>query len=244
MEQFIELYRDTAKGKCKTTDSYKGLPIHARKGLHQRALEIVTDIRTLKNAEVLDIAAGSGAMSLRLLDNGASVTSADLVEENFRVEHPSCHFHKLDLNNDFSGYLSKKFDVIIALEIIEHINNTRHFIKNCRELLKPGGLLVISTPNIGSDYAIAEMICKGTYPYFDDDHYYNGGHVNPVSPWQLELILKDYQLDLVQFDSFGQAQLRFGEWPKLFITHKLVSFLRAVQTRPNGVINLYAISNT
>ncbi|ELR67882.1 3-demethylubiquinone-9 3-methyltransferase [Photobacterium marinum] len=244
MEQFIKLYRDTAKGKCTTPDSYKGLPIHAHQGLHQRSLEIVNNNRILNNAEVLDIAAGSGAMSLRLIDNGAKVTSIDLVEENFRVNHPSCDFNKLDLNTNFSTSINKKFDVIIALEIIEHINNSRQFIKSCRELLKPGGLLIISTPNISSDYAIAELICKGTYPYFDNDHYYNGGHVNPISSWLVELLLKDHQLELIQFESFGKAQLRFWEWPKLYLTHKFVSVLRTEQTRPNGIINLFVITKS
>jgi 2-polyprenyl-3-methyl-5-hydroxy-6-metoxy-1,4-benzoquinol methylase len=239
---FLALYRDTANGKCEAPDSYNGLPIHSYKGLHQRAGELINQFATVNNAPILDIAAGSGAMSQRLIDQGANVNSIDIVAENFRVKHANCIFHNLNLNDDFSSVFTHQFNVIVALEIIEHINNTRHFIQNCEKLLKPGGILVLSTPNIGSDLAVAEFICKGTFPYFNNDYYYHGGHVNPVTEWQLKLILQDHNLKLMHQESFGNPIATFKGWPKLYLTYKLVAALRKSQNRQNGVINLFILT--
>lgn len=240
--RFVELYRDTARGKLDSPDSYKGLPIHAYKGLHHRAGELINQYSDVNNAEVLDIASGSGAMTLRLIEQGAKVNAVDIVEENFRVKDQKCTFHNLNLNDDFSANFENQFDIIVALEIIEHINNSRHFIKNCEKLLKPGGILVLSTPNIGSDLALAEFICKGTFPYFNDDYYHHGGHINPVTEWQLKLLLGDHNLNVKYQESFGKPVVTFKAWPKLYLAYKVVAALRKGQSRPNGVINLFVVT--
>ncbi|WEM41654.1 methyltransferase domain-containing protein [Photobacterium sp. DA100] len=241
--KFIQLYKDTAEGKTATADSYKGLPIHAFKGLHGRVGELIADYTAVAKSNVLDIAAGSGALSLRLKDMGASVTSVDIVEENFRPDKSEINFRCMDLNSSFSEQFYERFDVITAIEIIEHLENTRVFIQNCQRLLKPGGVLFLSTPNISSNQAISELICKGTYPYFNEDYYSHGGHITMVPDWLFSLTLNDFGLEVIYKESYGTRPVNFSEWPKLYLTYQLVRLLRLNQTALDGVINIYIITS-
>jgi len=88
----VDQYRHAATNKM-GNDSYKGLAIHALPGLHEFMFGKVKN-HTIPNGSVLDLAAGSGAMSLRLQDAGFNVTSTDYVAENFRL-HETVPFSKL-----------------------------------------------------------------------------------------------------------------------------------------------------
>lgn len=241
--KFIQLYKDTAEGKNTTLDSYKDLPIHAYKGLHARIGELIAAYSNIDQPEALDIGAGSGALSLRLNDMGASVTSVDIVEENFRPDKSDIHFRCMDLNAPFSEQFDERFDVITAIEIVEHLENTRAFIQNCQRLLKPGGVLFLSTPNISSNQAIAELICKGTYPYFNEDYYGHGGHITMVPDWLFSLTLDDFDLEVTHKESYGIKPVIFSEWPMLYLTYNIVKLLRLKQKVLDGAINIYVIKS-
>lgn len=86
-------------------------------------------------ATVLDMAAGSGALSLRLQDAGYAVQATDYVTENFRLRD-RIPFIQLDLNSDFSEAFQQPFDCIAACEIIEHPENPRHFMRQCKRSLR------------------------------------------------------------------------------------------------------------
>src|SRR5437660_5497610 len=90
----VDRYRAAATRPA-NTNSYKGLAIHALPGLHdfiaEKALEFFSS-----GARVLDLAAGSGAMCLRLKDLGFEVSATDYVSENFKASIP---FVRSDLND-------------------------------------------------------------------------------------------------------------------------------------------------
>jgi 2-polyprenyl-3-methyl-5-hydroxy-6-metoxy-1,4-benzoquinol methylase len=83
-------------------------------------------------ATLLDLAAATGSMSLRMQDLGFKVTATDYVPENFKLD--SVPFKQADLNDDFSSAYSQRFQAIIASEIIEHLENPRHFARECFKL--------------------------------------------------------------------------------------------------------------
>jgi 2-polyprenyl-3-methyl-5-hydroxy-6-metoxy-1,4-benzoquinol methylase len=112
--------------------------------LHELLFDkIAEDVES--SGAVLDLAAGSGSMSLGLHDFSFRVTSADYVMDNFRL-HKIIHFFQADLNSRFSFGRESQFDAIVAAEIIEHIENPRHFARECFKLLKPGGKLSYLRP--------------------------------------------------------------------------------------------------
>jgi len=90
--------------------------------------------------------------------------------------------YKKDLNKPFN--LNQKFDLIIAGELIEHIENTNIFLDNIKKHLKVGGLLFITTPNPTSFRFII-------YGLFNKEPEF-GGHVNYFTKDSLKLLLKKY----------------------------------------------------
>ena len=122
----------------------------------------------LKNLSVLDIGCGGGLMSEPITRLGGKVTGIDASEKNIKVA--SLHSKK---NNLKIRYLNKspeqlnefeKFDVILNLEIVEHVEDVNLYINSCYKLLKPRGIMFTATINrtlisyikaiIGAEYVL------------------------------------------------------------------------------------------
>ena len=122
----------------------------------------------LKNLGILDIGCGGGLMSEPMARLGANVTGIDASEKNIKV----ASFHSKE-NNLNINYLNKspeqlkekeKFDIILNLEIVEHVDNVNLYIKSCYKLLKKNGLMFTATLNrsfisyikaiIGAEYVL------------------------------------------------------------------------------------------
>jgi SAM-dependent methyltransferase len=169
-------------------DQYRGLPIFAAPGLHEAAAELL-EAGVGNGARVLELGAGSGAMSLRLGDAGFDVTASDLVAESFKPEH--VRFVAADLNAGFAERFPGGFDAVMALEIVEHLENPRHLLRQVRALLRPGGQLVLSTPNIANPVSQALFLRRGQFQWFRDVDYREQGHITPLSPWVLGKALEE-----------------------------------------------------
>ena len=122
----------------------------------------------LENLNILDIGCGGGLMSEPLSRLGGVVTGIDASEKNIKVA--SLHSKK---NNLKIRYLNKspeqldefeKFDVILNLEIVEHVEDVSLYINSCYKLLKPKGIMFTATINrtlisyikaiIGAEYVL------------------------------------------------------------------------------------------
>lgn len=96
---------------------------------------------------VLDIPCGHGAFSKRLIEHGvAQVHSADCLE---LIQVPDVQFRVADMNRPLP-YEDNCFDAVACIEGIEHLERPFDFIRECRRILKLGGALIITTPNISS----------------------------------------------------------------------------------------------
>jgi 2-polyprenyl-3-methyl-5-hydroxy-6-metoxy-1,4-benzoquinol methylase len=129
------------------SSSYANLTIQAdAPDVHEKALRLSRTHASARES-VLDIAAGTGALSQRLLDNGFSGLEAiELCAERFAV--PGVPVHSVNLDGPWSDQLTGRFEAAVALEIIEHLENPWHFARECAKALRPGGVLVVTTPNI------------------------------------------------------------------------------------------------
>ena len=167
---------------------YKGLPIYAAPGLHDAAAQMLCTALA-GGARVLEFGAGSGAMSLRLADLGFDVTASDLFPESFKPPHVP--FVAADLNGAFAVHWPQGFDAVMALEIVEHLENPREVLRQIRALLPIGGQLVLSTPNIANPVSQALFLRSGQFQWFRDVDYREQGHITPLSPWVLEKALQE-----------------------------------------------------
>ena len=185
-EARAESFRTAFDGK--RMNEYRGLPIFAAPGLHEAAAALLAE-GAAAGSRVFEVGAGSGAMSLRLDDAGFRVTASDLFPQSFKPGHVP--FVAADLNGAFAGQFPDGFDAVMALEIIEHLENPRHLLRQLRALLPLGGQLVLSTPNIANPVSQALFLRRGNFQWFRDQDYAAQGHITPLSPWQIEKALAE-----------------------------------------------------
>jgi 2-polyprenyl-3-methyl-5-hydroxy-6-metoxy-1,4-benzoquinol methylase len=197
----VERFREAATAAHVSGNAYMGLRIHALPGLHEFVVEKSRDYLP-KGALVLDVGAGSGALGARLSDTGLAVNAVDIVSENFRLEN-SIPFFQADLNGNFADVIEKEFDGLFAVEIIEHLENPWHFLRQCSKLIKPGGYLVLTTPNISNPLSLAIFLRTGTFHWFSDHDYSSYGHLTPLSHIQLRRTAVQSGFEVAWAGSFG-----------------------------------------
>ena len=132
-----------------------------------------------ENLNILDIGCGGGLISEPLTKMGASVMGIDAVKKN--IDAAKIHADKNNLTVDYryesaESLVEQKciFDVVLALEVVEHVSDLELFIKTCSDLLKPGGAIIFSTLNrtpasfvlgiIAAEY-ILRWLPKGTHDW-------------------------------------------------------------------------------
>lgn len=106
-------------------------------------------------AQVLELGCGRGHMTRRIarrfaqlgLDPANHVRGCDISESAFRATEVP--FTQLDANRPLP-FEPASFDLLVCIEVIEHLPGPYDFLIQCRQLLKPGGTLVLTTPNVGN----------------------------------------------------------------------------------------------
>ena len=105
----------------------------------------------LKNFEILDIGCGGGLMSEPMARLGGNVTGIDASEKNIKIAKLHSKENNLKINylNNSPEQLSEKekFDIILNLEIVEHVDNLDLYLSSCHSLLKKNGLMFTATIN-------------------------------------------------------------------------------------------------
>lgn len=107
------------------------------------------DLRALEDLRVLDIGCGGGLVCEPLARMGAETTGIDADGKaiHVAVNHAKKSGLKIRYQNTSAETIKAQYDVVLALEIIEHVADPAAFVKTCAGLVKPGGLLIFSTLN-------------------------------------------------------------------------------------------------
>lgn len=139
----------------------------------------VKALDALKGLRVLDIGCGGGLLCEPLARLGAKIVGADAAEKNIKVA--MLHAKEEGLQIDYRATTAErlasegeKFDVVLNMEVVEHVDNVPLFLQACAEMVKPGGLMFVATLNrswkafllaiIGAEY-ILNWLPKGTHSY-------------------------------------------------------------------------------
>ncbi len=135
--------------------------------------------RPFAGLRLLDIGCGGGLLSEPMARLGATVVGADAAEGNIPVAR--LHAGEAGLTIDYRhttaealAAAGERFDVVLAMEIVEHVAEPAAFVATCHDLLTPGGLMVMSTLNrtaksflaaiIGAEW-VMRWLPKGTHDW-------------------------------------------------------------------------------
>ena len=201
------------EGKFKPLHKFNPLRISYIKKKVASHFNISSKILPLKNIELLDIGCGGGLLSEPMCRLGAKVTAIDASQKNINVASFHSNKNKLKINYLCSSpekiNLKKKFDVILNMEIVEHVDDLNFFLEKSSLLLKKNGLMFIATLNktlksylfaiVGAEY-ILRWLPIGT-------HEWN----KFVKPEELIDFGKKNNLRLIQIDGVKFNILK-NEW--------------------------------
>ena len=154
----------------------------------------------LKGLRMLDIGCGGGILSEPLARLGAQMVGADPSEEN--IAAASVHAEQSGVAIDYRATTAEdlaaaneRFDVVLAMEVVEHVADVKAFVATCASMVKPGGLMIAATLNrtlksfalaiVGAEYVL-RWLPRGTHQW---DKF--------VTPSELEIAFERGGLDVI-----------------------------------------------
>ena len=138
-------------GKFKPLHKFNPIRIKYIKENIIRQFKIKNKNKPLSGINILDIGCGGGLLSEPMCRLGANVTGIDASIKNIKISKLHAKKDKLKINYICSSpeklKISKKFDVILNMEIVEHVEDISFFLKSCSKLLNKNGLMFVATIN-------------------------------------------------------------------------------------------------
>jgi 2-polyprenyl-3-methyl-5-hydroxy-6-metoxy-1,4-benzoquinol methylase len=118
-------------------------------------------------------------------------------------------FKLFDLDGP-DGIAESAYDVVFAVEVIEHLENPRAFVRHAVRHLKRGGALVVTTPNVLSLTSVATLIFQGAFRHFRDGVGMYPAHTTPLVPLDTVRIMREAGLEEVTVSFTDQGDCLTG----------------------------------
>ncbi len=202
----------------------------AAAGVHVKTLSLARKYLD-DDSQILIAGYGEGGLEYQLLKKGFhadAISALDIKPEQYKLEEVQCQF--CDLNGRIP-FADNSFDVCFSVEVIEHLNNPQNIINETHRILKPDGMLFLTTPNVHSiAQKIRFMFSDELYWFRDKDHK-NVGHIHPIFDWLLKRMIHD-RFELLEYDA-PSFQLR--------LMVKAPGIPMPVKSRLFADINIYAL---
>ncbi len=185
----------------KPLGSFKGRHIGCAPGTHTAIVSMIS--RHLKpSGAVLDIGAHSGALLLRLKELGfPELMGTDLDSTRFDV--PGAEFKCLELNQSFACHFGRRFQLVTATDVIEHLDSPRNFLREVHALLEEDGWLVVSLPNVASWEGRLRFLLDGELWQFSETNYRTQRHISPITREQMVMMMQELGFRVVEMGSAG-----------------------------------------
>ncbi len=201
------------EGKFKPLHKFNPIRISYIKNNIIQSFKLKNKNKPLEKVKILDIGCGGGLLCEPMSRLGANVVGIDASDKNIKVAKLHAKKNNLDIEylcaTPETFKTDIKFDVILNMEIVEHVENVEFFLKSSSELLKKNGMMFVATLNktlksylfaiIGAEY-ILNWLPIGTHEW-----------EKFVKPQDLTNILKKYKLNLESLDGM-KYNLFKDEW--------------------------------
>jgi 2-polyprenyl-3-methyl-5-hydroxy-6-metoxy-1,4-benzoquinol methylase len=190
--------------------AFEGLAERCAPGVPEDAVALLAK-HNVRDVPVLDLASGSGAFLARLRKSGfEDLTAVELDREKFGFRELTPHV--VNLNERFSAAFDRQFGLITATEIIEHLDNPRHFLREIHALLRPDGHLLVSTPNVTNFEGRLKFLLQGELRYFDEAQYWYNHHISPITDTQMRLLLAEVGFQILAAKQSGSFSGLLRRW--------------------------------
>ena len=173
-------------------------------GMVARAL----DGRHGSGGVLVDVGCGTGQLWPYLRDRFARYIGVDAARyEDFPV---GAEFHQVDLDTGTAPLPDDCADVVASVETIEHLENPRFFMRELVRMVKPGGWVIVTTPNQLSLLSLLTLAVKGRFSAFQDVHY--PAHLTALLEVDLRRIAAECGLNEVSIAYSLQGRLMLTPW--------------------------------
>ena len=201
------------EGKFKPLHKFNPTRIKYIKENIIKNFKLKNKFKPLSGINILDIGCGGGLLSEPMSRMGANVTGIDASQKNIKIAKLHSKKNKLKINYLCSSpeklKIKKKFDVILNMEIVEHVEDIDFFLKSCSKLLKKNGLMFVATINktlksyifaiVGAEYVL-RWLPIGTHEW-----------EKFVKPEDLKKILMKYDLSINKLEGMNFNIIK-DEW--------------------------------
>ena len=163
---------------------------------------------------IVDIGCGGGLLCEPMARLGAKITGIDASSRNIEIAKSHAKTSNLKINYQTNtaedlAAKNKQFDVVLNMEVVEHVNNVPLYLKSCAKLVKPNGLMFVSTINrtakafalaiLGAEYVL-NWLPKGTHSY---DRF--------LTPQEISIMLERENMTIIDKKGVSYSPLK-DQW--------------------------------
>lgn len=218
----------------------------AHQAIHDTVVSILAQ---LPRGSLLDVPAGEGALAARLIAAGFEVRCCDLYPEIFRLDDVAIVQGNLDAELPFAH---ESCDYLTCLEGLEHIENPPQAMREFARVLKPGGHLIVSVPNILNVEERLKWLLYGYTSHFKPisrpaadrlrDEYDNrveiAAHVNPIAYSELRYLLEKNGFEILSLHRDKPKERAWLYWPIVALIRLIASLTPAPKREERWTLEL------
>lgn len=174
--------------------------------IHRYIAKPITErLRAHGASEVLDLGCGNGSFSALLAAAGFKVTGLDHSSSGIEIaqrKHPAVGFAQHDITQPLPADQHSKYDAVVSTEVIEHLLLPRRLMENALNALRPGGLLILTTPYHGYWKNLTLALTNKF-----DDHWHplrDYGHIKFFSKATMMALFNEYGMQDIHFQTVGR----------------------------------------
>lgn len=165
---------------------------------------------------LVDVGCGRGELASYVAGSVDCYIGADVVRYDTFPE--DTQFSAIDIASGVVPLPDEIAEVVVAVETIEHVENPRAFFRELRRLSKPGGLIIVTTPNQQSLLSLITLLLKGEFNAFQEAPGLYPSHLTALLEVDLRRIARECDLQEIEINYSGNGRVPFTPWgwPAIF----------------------------